>query len=119
MTYVPVVPSPPTPPSPRTRELAGLLTKVLEEYKKTHPALTQSEIKAAFRLAGLATRSSSSAAPLVLSLGLGILVAGLFAGLLFFRSAGGTEMGSEVPMIIVALIVFIAILMFAVKVRSG
>ena len=34
MTYVPIPIVPPTPPSPRTRELAELLARVIEEYEK-------------------------------------------------------------------------------------
>ena len=42
MIFVPVV-TPPTPPSPRTRELAGLLGQVVQEYTKAHPATTRAE----------------------------------------------------------------------------
>ena len=54
----------------------------------------------------------------LLSLGLGILVAGLLAGLLFFRGAGGGEGGEGFPMILAAVIVFVGILIVAVKLQS-
>jgi hypothetical protein len=120
MTYVPIVPhSPSSPPSPRTRDLASLLTKVLEEYRKTHPATTDAEIRAAVRLAQLTSRSGNPAVPLLVSLCLGLLVAGVLGALFFFRSAGGAEFGPEMPMVVMALVVFLAIVAILVKVRSS
>jgi len=117
MTYVPIVP--PTtsqPPSPRTRELAGLLTKVLEEYKKAHPATTSGELKAAIRLAQLSSRSGTSAAPAAaVSLGLGLLVVALAGGLFFYRSGGSVEINGIMPMLVFGLIVFIGLLAVLVK----
>jgi len=68
MAYIPTVHHTPSmPPSPRTRELAGLLTKVLEEYKKSHPGTSDAEIRAAVRLAQLSSRSGNQALPAILS----------------------------------------------------
>ncbi len=117
MTYVPVV-TPPTPPSPRTRELAGLLSQVLQEYTKAHPATTRAEIRAAVRMALMSTGGSQATMAMVLSLVLGLVVAVLGFGLLFFRSAGEAEVTTALPMIIVALILGIAILMFVVRSRQ-
>lgn len=119
MAYVPVVPTTPSPPpSPRTRELAALLTRVLEEYRKSHPATTDAEVRAAVRLAQLSTRSGSQATPLLVSLALGILVAGVLAGVLVFRSEGGVEWSAAMPMVIFAVVAFLLILMIVIKVLS-
>jgi predicted lipid-binding transport protein (Tim44 family) len=119
MAYIPPVPhSPSSPPSPRTRELAALLTKVLEEYRKSHPSTTDAEVRSAVRLAQLASRSGNPAAPLALSLGLGLLVAGLLAGLLFYRSAGGGAPDSWAPVAILIVLVLLGVLAFVVKAGS-
>ena len=120
MTYVPVVTStPPPPPSPRTRELAGLLTKVLEEYSKAHPAVTKAEIRAAVRLAQMTAGPDRTKVATVLSLALGLGVAFLTLGLFYFRSAGDVEYGPFFPMIILAMIVLIGVVALAVKAKSG
>lgn len=120
MTYVPIVPpTPAPPPSPRTRELAGLLSKVLEEYKKAHPATTSGEVKAAIRLAQLSSRSGNPAGPaLAVSLGLGLLVAAVFGGVLFLRAGGDVEISGIMPMLVFGLIVFIGLLAVLVKAMS-
>ena len=116
MTYVPIVtPTPTPPPSPRTRELAGLLTKVLEEYKKAHPSTTNNEVKAAIRLAQLSSRSGNSAAPAAVALGLGLVMAALAGGLFFFRANENIEIDATMPMLVFGLIVFIGLLAFLVK----
>jgi len=122
MAFVPVTSTPVVPPSPRTRELAGLLSKVLDEYTKAHPATTNSEIRDAVRMAQMSVGKGSSSAAVIVSLGLGILVAGLMAALLFYRSASGEgggdfEIGPILPMIIMGLIVFLGLVMVAVKKR--
>lgn len=120
MSYVPIVPSAPSPPpSPRTRELAALLTKVLTEYKKSHPAATDAEIKAAVRLAQLSSRSENRALPALLSVGVGLLVAGALAGFLVLRSGGSPDIDfSNMPMVVMALIVFLGIVLVLVKTIS-
>jgi hypothetical protein len=118
MTYVPIVtPSTtPQPPSPRTRELAGLLTKVLEEYQNAHPSVSRSEVRAALRLAQLSTGGDKAPVALVVSLTLGLLVAGVGLGLLFFMRGGGEiEMTSSLPMVIMAIAIFLGIVMVLVK----
>ena len=115
MTYIPIVPNTATPPaSPRTRELAGLLSQVLDEYQKAHPA----EMRAAVRLAQMSVKGGNQTMGLIISLSLGLLVAGLMAGLLFFRSSGGAEGGPVLSMVIMGLIVFIGILLVLVKTIS-
>jgi hypothetical protein len=52
MLFVPVIsPATTQPPSPRARELADLLTRVMEEYERAHPAITTAEVRHAMRLA--------------------------------------------------------------------
>ena len=119
MTYIPIVPSTPTPPaSPRTRELAGLLSQVLEEYQKAHPAVTPAEMRAAVRLAQMSVKGGNQTVGLVISLGLGLLVAGLMAGLLFFRSSGDAEGGPVLSMVVIGLIVFVGLIAVLVKAMS-
>jgi hypothetical protein len=117
MTYVPVV-TPPTPPSPRTRELAGLLAKVLEEYTKAHPATTRAEIRAAVRMAQMSTGGNQATVATVISLVLGLVVMFLAMGLFYFRSAGETEMTVALPIIIVAVILVLLLAMFVVRNRQ-
>jgi hypothetical protein len=118
MTYVPVVTPPPTPPSPRTRELAGLLTKVLEEYTKAHPATTRSEIRAALSMAARATGPAASASA---ALAVGLTLALVMGGVIFFYVQGGspTEFRAALPMVIMSIIVFLGVLLLIIKRRSG
>ena len=117
MTYVPVV-VPPTPPSPRTRELAGLLTQVLEEYTKAHPATTSAEIRAAVRMAQMSTKGSQAQVATMISLILGFVVLGLGAGLFYSRSGGDFEFPVAAPMIIAVLILIVAVAMVVLRSRS-
>lgn len=107
MTYVPIVSPTVTaqPPSPRTRELAGLVSKVVDEYTKAHPNTSGAEVRAALKLAQAATGKDNTAVAVGLSLALGLGVA-VLALLLFFRSGGGEmEIRPLFPMIIMALII--------------
>jgi hypothetical protein len=117
MTYVPVV-TPPTPPSPRTRELAGLLSQVLEEYTKAHPATTRAEIRAAVRMAQMSTSGSQATAVTVISLVLGLVVLFLGAGLFYFRNAGQTEFTLALPMIVAILVFVLLIGLVVIKARE-
>ena len=121
MAYVPVV-VPPTnqpPPSPRTRELAGLLTKVLDEYTKAHPAVSKAEIRAAFRMAQMTTGQDSTRTALVLSLGLGVMIFVLALGLFFARAGGGEALPDEsARMIVLGVIIFLGILAAAIAVKA-
>jgi hypothetical protein len=119
MTYVPIVPpTPTTPPSPRTRELAGLLGKVMEEYQKNHPATTKGEMRAALRLVSTSLGSDQAARMValggVLSLVIGVALFG------FFLSRGGDGGGAPVflPAIVLGLVVVLAVAVLAMKVRS-
>jgi hypothetical protein len=110
--------TPAPPASPRTRELAGLLSQVLDEYQKAHPAVTPAEMRAAVRLAQMSVKGGNHPAALIISLGLGLLVAGLMAGLLFFRSSGGAEGGPVLSMVVIGLIVFVGLLAVVAKTMS-
>jgi len=119
MAYVPIVtPTTVPPPSPRTRELAGLLAKVLDEYTKAHPATSNAEIRAAIRMAQMSAGPDRTKVAVGLSLGLGLGVLMLTLGLFFFRSAGEVEMGPIFPMIIMAVIVILGLVVAAVKISS-
>jgi len=101
--FVPVVPYvPPTPPSPRTRELAGLLSRVIDEYEKHHPAVTGSEIRAAINLAARDSRAGSSLEARAVVGGLaGILL--LLGGVGFFLARGGSIDAESMPMVAVTV----------------
>jgi len=106
MSYVPIiVPTNAPPPSPRTRELANLLGQVLDEYTKANPATTSAEIRDAVRMARAATGKGSANVAAGVSVGIGLVVAMLVLGLVFFQSAGEFEIGPILPMIIMALII--------------
>ncbi len=119
MTYVPIVTPPPTQPplSPRTRELAGLLTKVVDEYQQAHPKLSRQEVRAAIRMTALTAARGSGGGPraVVLSLALGILALGLVVGLLFLRGADPGAGEGAVPMIVVAVIAFLGLVAVGLK----
>lgn len=115
MTYVPIVPTPPTPPSPRTRELADLLSRVIQEYETHHPAVTGSEIREALNLAAAGSKGASDATRLlikVLVAGLAVLGAVLFFGLRLAGDGGGNAF----PVVAVAIVVLLLLgLAVAVK----
>ena len=119
MSYVPIVtPTPTPPPSPRTRELAGLLSKVLDEYTKAHPAVTNAEVRAAIRLAQASAGPDQTRIAAILSLTVGLVIAGLGLGLFYFRSTGGGDFGPILPIIIAVLVVLVGVAMLAVKAQS-
>jgi hypothetical protein len=122
MTYVPIVTPPVTqpPPSPRTRELAGLLTKVLEEYSKAHPAVTAAEVRAALRIAQMSAGPDRSKMAAGVSVAVGLGVAALTMGLFFFRSAGSGEVEFPVvlPMVILGIIVVLGMVVAMIRLKG-
>lgn len=119
MAYIPIV-TPPAhvpPPSPRVRELASLLGKVLQEYTKAHPATTSAEIRAAVRMAMMSAGPDRGKTAAALSLTLGLGVAVLTFGLVFFQRSGGVNV-AILPMVILGIVVFLAIVLIMVK-RGG
>jgi len=116
MTYVPIVPPSTTqPPSPRTRELAGLLSKVLEEYTKAHPSTTKAEVRAAIRMAQMSAGPANAKVALALTLFLGFLALGLFFGLFYARSGGGIDIGSALPFGIAVLVGLLLVILTVIK----
>ncbi len=119
MSYVPIVtPTPTPPPTPRTRELAGLLAKVLDEYTKAHPAVTNAEVRAAIRLAQASAGPDQTRITAVLSMTVGLVIAGLGLGFFYFRSTGGGDFGPILPLIIAVLVVLVGVAMLVVKAQS-
>jgi len=119
MGYIPIIiPVTPDPPSPRTRELAGLLGQILEEYQKAHPSVTGAEMREAIQLAKSATGGNNASVAIALSLGIGLLVMAVVLGLVFLRTGGDTDIRSSMPMVILGVTVFLGIILAAVKVAN-
>lgn len=116
MFFVPMVP--PQPPSPRTRELADLLGRVIEEYEKHHPAVTGSEVRAAMEMA---TRSSKAAgAPAAAALMAGLVGLVLAGGFVFMAVNGGDVSAADVPIAaVVAVLIGILGVAFLLKRLAG
>ena len=113
MTYVPIVVTPPPPPSPRTRELAGLLSRVIEEYEKHHPAVTGPEVREALSLAAQSSKGASAQARSVVAvLLLGLLAFGATA-FYALRSAAG---GADVPLSMITVVIGVIIVLGLVAV---
>jgi len=114
--YVPVIP--PQPPSPRTRELADLLTRAIDEYRKYHPNVSTAEVRAALRMASMRSSGTIPARVWALTgvsvaLVLGVVVAFLVAG------AGGMP-GNAVPVVAVSVVVFgLVVVLTLLKSRGG
>jgi hypothetical protein len=109
MIYVPmVVPTQAPPPSPRTRELAELLDRVLEEYTKAHPATTRAEIRAAIRMAQMSTGPDRTKVAAGVSLAIGLSLAMGVLGFAFFRSGGDMEFRASLPIIMIVLFGIVA-----------
>ena len=120
MAYVPIV-TPPTgqpPASPRTRELAGLLTKVLDEYTKAHPAVTPAEVRAALRLAQMSAGPDRSKVAAGLSVAVGLGVAMLTLGLFFFRSSGEVDFPVILPLLIMGVIVLLGMILAMIRLKG-
>jgi len=89
MTYVPITPAMMVqPPSPRTRELADLLARVMEEYAKAHPTTTNGEVRDALRLAEARVGGVSAGPRQVIVVLVGVVIA-LVVGSLFFVLRAG------------------------------
>lgn len=113
MTYVPIpIIVPPTPPSPRTRELADLLARVIEEYEKHHPAVSGAEVREALSLASQSSNTAAPARTLVATLLLGLVALG--AGLFYFVERSGGGGAPDFPMIAVVTGVILVLGLVAV-----
>jgi len=115
--FVPMVPHHENPPSPRTRELADLLGKVLEEYEKYHPAVTGQEVRAALRLAERSSRAAVVGARTMAGVGLaiGVAVAGMFV---WVASRGGIWEGGPPVAIVAAIIALVAVMVLVRRARG-
>ncbi len=117
MLYVPVVPYVPhDPPSPRTRELAGLLSRVIDEYENHHPAVTGTEIRAAINLPPEAPGPAPVEARAVAGVLAGFLV--LLGGVGFFLARGGSIDVESIPMVAVSVAI-LALLVGIVLVKKA
>jgi hypothetical protein len=112
--FVPVVP--PQPPSPRTRELADLLTRAIEEYEKYHPGVSGQEVRAALQLAA---RSSRKAGPDPRMVGAATALAVLLSGFVVVALKGGDAGVGPVPIVAMALAVFAVVFTVALLIRHG
>ncbi|HSW28495.1 MAG TPA: hypothetical protein VLH75_03280 [Longimicrobiales bacterium] len=116
MLYV-FIPPPPSPPSPRTRELAALLGRVIEEYEKHHPAVTGPEVRAAVRMA---VESSSRKGSPDLRIAVGVAAAVVAGGLFAFLAANQGQMPQgTVPMVAAVLGLFAVLMVVVMAKRSG
>jgi hypothetical protein len=117
--FVPVIPPHHEPPSPRTRELAGLLGRVIEEYEKHHPSVTGREVRAALDLAarnsGTAMSENAKAIAIVSVCVLGFLAAGLAATL---SDGGGMPDSLPVAAVAVGLLLVFGVLVLVKRLRG-
>ena len=107
MTYVPIV----TPvvtdqqPSRRTRELADLLGRVVQEYEKAHPSVTGPEVRQALELARSAsTKATGAPAAFVVALALGVVMAMGLVGFLYVQGGASLRGGMGMIFAVVALL---------------
>lgn len=120
MMFVPVVP--PTagtsPPSPRTRELAALLQKVVEEYSAAHPAVTPAEVRRAVQMTQMSVQGGNRKLALVVVAGLSVMVALLVAGLALFSQGTMPTSGGPWPLAVFGIMVLVAVAMVVLKLVS-
>jgi len=117
MIFVPVVPpSSSQPPSTHTREVANLLTRVLEEYRKAHPSVSDAELRAALRLAarGGGGREKRMVAFLVWGL-VAVLGVGIFTLTMVGGEGGG---GGMEGFVLVAVFLVVLVVVAVLKSRS-
>jgi len=120
MLFVPVVPptSGTSPPSPRTRELAALLQKVVEEYSAAHPAVTQSEIRRAVQIAQMSVQGGNRKRALLVVGGLSVMMALLTAGLILFSEGTGVAPDGPWPFAVFGIMALAAVAMVVLKLVS-
>jgi len=103
-----MIPHHESPPSPRTRELADLLGKVVEEYEKYHPAITGREVRSALRLAERSSHAAAAGGRTMALVGgaLGAVVAGTF---IWVANRGGSWEGGAPVALVAAIIAVLAV----------
>lgn len=116
MFYVPYVP--PQPPSPRTRELADLLIRAIEEYQKYHPNVSSAEVRAALQMASV--RSSTPVNVRLLAVAGGLVALVLGGVVAFLTASQGAVPAAALPMVGLAVVlVAVLVLMVVLKSRGG
>lgn len=118
MIFVPV--PPPAPVSHRTRELADLLGRVVEEYEKHHPSVTGAEVRQAIHLAARSSRAPGrEVARLLVAAVTGVLA--LLGVLVWMMADRGAIGGGALPMVGVAVVLsaIIAVLVIVRRVSGG
>lgn len=120
MIFVPVIPPHHEPPAPRTRELAGLLGRVIEEFEKQHPSVTGSEVRAALDLAarnsGTAMSENAKAIAVIAAIVLAFVAAGLGLSL---SGGGGTPESIPIAALAVGLFLLIVVVVLVKRLRGG
>lgn len=116
MLFVPVIPHHEDPPSPRTRELADLLGRVIQEYEKGHPSVTGREVRAALEIAVRGSRSGAVGGREAVLAGLAIAAAA--AGVFVWVAAHGGS-AQALPTGIAAMLVAIGAVVVVVKRARG
>jgi hypothetical protein len=116
--YVPVIPHREDPPSPRTRELADLLGRVIQDYEKDHPSVTGREVRAALEIAVRGARSGVMGSREV---ALGVAVAAAVAGVfVWLAGQGGSPAASPIAVaVVMALVAAVAVALLARRARGG
>jgi hypothetical protein len=111
--------------SQRSQELAQQLTGVILAYRSSHPGVTDHEVAQALALAhprAAGDGSSSPAAPLMLALAIGLVLAVGLTALLAIRPGEGAAAGDGTPWIAVAVGVVAAALgavVLIIRLRRG
>jgi len=107
--YVPIV-VPPTPPSPRTRELANLLSTVIQEYEKHHPAVTGGEIHQALDLAKQGSQKAMATnRVLVVTVAGGLLALAGVGAFMATAAGGGGQVGFPVLAVVVGILLVVGL----------
>jgi hypothetical protein len=113
--FVPVIPHHAAPPSPRTRELADLLARAIEEYEKYHPNISGPEVRAALQLAA---QSSRKAGPDPRLITVAATLGALLIGFVVMATRGGDLGGGATPVVAVVAVVLVIAFMALVLVRQ-
>lgn len=113
--FVPMVPHNASPPSPKTRELADLLTRTIQEYEKYHPNVSGAEVRTALQLAAQGSKRAVPDARLVMVAG---TLAALLVGFLVVAMRGGDTAPGSPGMIAIAVAVFLIVGLVVLLVRN-
>ena len=119
MSYVPIVPpTDRTRLSPRARELATQIEKAIQEFQRNYPDTPSSDVQEALRaLSGETERAPASRQLLALTLAGGIAA---LVGVMFFvqeSGSGGSPFSSDTTIWVVAGVIGILALVFAMNRR--